>query len=250
MATVLTRYLGLLVWPAPSQLNSVYILFVKGSLDGQVALGLGLAAALAALGAYLWLRQRRLCFGFGVFVVGLIPVSQLVPLATLMNDRYLYFPMLGVTWLAGGVLSALAERFPGARPNPGQLVAAALIVPCLLFSYQRCQVWRDAVTLWSDVAGKYPTLRDQRAALAAAYLYADNKQKALETYQQVFALKRDFNDPSAERKAYFEASRLYLEAGAPEKALPLLTTLTGKFPDFQPGQRLIAECRGRLAKTY
>jgi hypothetical protein len=249
MATVLTRYLGLLCWPAPSRLNSVYILFVKGGLDAEVALGLGLAAVLAVFGGYLWLRQRRLFFGFGVCVVGLVPVSQLVPLATLMNDRYLYFPMLGVSWLVAGALSGLAERFPAARPNPGQLLAVVLIVPCLLFSYQRCQVWRNAVTLWSDVAGKYPTLRDQRAALAAAYLYADNKQKALETYREVFALKREFNDPLAERKAYFEAARLYLEAGAPDKALPLLVTLTGKFPEFQPGQRLLAECRGRVTKT-
>lgn len=246
MLTVLTRYFGLLFWPTPASLNSVYILFVKTRIDAEVGVALVLVAALTATGVYLFRKERRLFFGFAVFFLGLIPVSQIVPLATLMNDRYLYFPMLGAAWIAGGLFSALNDRLPLRRVNAAHLLLACLMVPLLLFSYQRCGVWRNAVALWSDVARKYPALKDQRAALAAAYLYADRKDEALATYRELFTLKRDFSDPLAEQKALYEASRLYLEKGEPAQALPLLTSLTAKYPQNQYGLRMLAECRQRL----
>lgn len=235
MLTVLTRYLQLLFWPSNSILNSVYILYVKSRIDGEVVGALLLALALVGAGIYLWRRERRLFFGFSLFFLGLVPVSQIVPLATLMNDRYLYFPMLGAAWIAGGLVSRCQDRFQLQRINPAHLLIACLIIPCLLLSYQRCAVWRNSIALWSDVAAKYPVFKDQHAALAAAYLYDGQKMKALGTYEKLFAFQRDFSDPQAEQKALLEAAKLYIETGTPARALPLLTSLTTRFPDYPLG---------------
>ena len=105
----------------------------------------------------------------------------------------------------------------------------------LILSHQRTKVWQNSIALWSDVVKKLPTLKDQRAALAAAYLYDGQKKKALSTYEELFALKRDFADPLAEQKELLEAANLYMDSGSPGRALPLLMTLTTKFPKYPRG---------------
>ncbi|WP_223908909.1 lipopolysaccharide assembly protein LapB [Geobacter sp. AOG1] len=235
MLTVLTRYVQILLWPVNENLNAVYIFFVKNRLDGDVAVALLLVTTLCLTGIYLWRRERCLFFGFALFFLGLIPVAQIVPLSTLMNDRYLYFPMLGAAWMVGGLLSLCHDRFFPKRTGAALVVITCLLIPYVLLSYQRTQVWQNAIALWSDVVKKLPTLKDQRATLAAAYIYDDKKKEALATYEELFALKREFADPHVEQKALLEAANLYMDEGSLEKASPLLLTLTRKFPDYPRG---------------
>jgi tetratricopeptide (TPR) repeat protein len=235
MLTVLTRYLQILMWPANLNLNAVYIFYIKNRIDGEVAAALLLVTLLCLTGVYLWRRERRLFFGFALFFLGLVPVAQIVPLSTLMNDRYLYFPMLGAAWIAGGLLSRCHERYSARRLNPALIAISCLLISYVLLSYQRTHVWRNAIALWSDVVMKLPDLKDQRATLAAAYIYDGQKKKALATYEELFALKREFADAQAERKALLEAAKLYMEEWQLEKAFPLLLTLTAKFPDYPQG---------------
>jgi protein O-mannosyl-transferase len=235
MLTVLTRYAQILIWPANLNLNAVYIFYIKSRVDGDVIIALLLVVVICLIGIYLWRRERCLYFGFALFFVGLVPVAQIIPLSTLMNDRYLYFPLLGAAWIIGGLLSRCYDRFQGKRINPALIMISCLLITYMLISLQRTMVWQNAITLWSDVVNKLPTLKDQRAALAAAYIYDGQKKKALTTYEELFALKRDFADPLAERKALQEAATLYMDEGALEKTLPLLLTLTAKYPDYPRG---------------
>ena len=233
MLTVLTSYLRILVWP--SNLSLIYVFVMKKQIDVEVAFALLLIAALCLLGMYLLRRERRLFFGFAIFFLGLLPVSQIVPLATLMNDRYLYFPMLGAAWMVGGYLSRLNDAYSGERFNPTYPLVLALIVPCLVLSFQRTAVWQDSIALWSDTSIKLPTLKDPLATLGEAYGYAGQPKKALEAYEKAFALERAFSDVDLERKALNDAAGIYLSMNLPEKALPLLAKLTTKFPGFGPG---------------
>jgi len=233
MFTVLTNYLRILIWP--STLNLIYIFIIKTRIDIEVAFALLLSLVLCIGGIYLLRKERRLFFGFALFFLGLIPVSQIVPLATLMNDRYLYFPMLGAGWLVGGYLSRLNDRYPDARINPAYLVISFILIPCLFLSYQRTGVWRNSIALWSDTSEKLPTHKDPLATLAEAYVFDGQPMKALETYEKVFTLKRDFSDREIEKKALNDAAGLYMSIGAMGKTLPLVTTLTTKFPDYSPG---------------
>jgi tetratricopeptide (TPR) repeat protein len=235
MLTVLTRYLQILIWPVNSGLNAVYIFFIKNRIDAEVGTALLLVACLCLIGVYLWRRERRLFFGFALFFLGLLPVAQIVPLSTLMNDRYLYFPMLGAAWMVGGLLSLCHDKLTPKRSNLALVVIICMLVPYLLLSHQRTHVWQNAITLWSDVVMKLPTLKDQRATLAAAYIYDGQNKKALATYEELFALKREFADPQVEQKALLEAANLYMDEGSLEKAFPLLLTLTTKFSSYSRG---------------
>jgi tetratricopeptide (TPR) repeat protein len=143
--------------------------------------------------------------------------------------------MLGAAWIFGEVFSRCNDRFSHHKVNPALVIIFCILVPYTLISYQRTTVWKNSITLWSDVVSKLPMLKDQRAALAAAYLYDGQHTKAIRTYEELFALKREFADPLAEQKALLQAATLYLDAGTPEKALPLLRDLTGKFPGYPWG---------------
>ena len=232
MLAVFTRYLKLLVWP--SDLNIIYIFVTKKHFDAAALLAILLVLALAAAGSYLWRRDRTLFFGFALFFLGLLPVSQIAPIATLMNDRYLYFPMLGAAWMLGAGLSRLNDRFAG-RVNPASVLLCTLLVPCLLLAHQRTGVWRDAISLWSDTSAKLPTLKDPLATLAEAYLNAGQRDKALASYQKVFSLPRKFSDLGVEQLALINTAQLQLQIGSPAAALPLLDTLSAKFPDYPEG---------------
>ncbi|MDR3580386.1 MAG: tetratricopeptide repeat protein [Oryzomonas sp.] len=232
MLTVLTSYLHILIWP--SNLKLIYIFGIKTGVDGEVIFALLLVGALCCAGIYLLRREQRLFFGFALFFLGLVPVSQIVPLVTLMNDRYLYFPMLGAAWVAGGGLSRLNDMFPEKRVNPAHLLISLILVFLVPLSYQRAEVWQNSVTLWIDAAKKLPT-KETRASLAEAYLNSGQTERALTTYNEVFASEGGFSEPAIERKALNEAAGLYINAGLLVKAKPLLATLTTKFPDFFPG---------------
>ena len=230
MPTVLASYLRILAWP--SRLKLIYVFPIKTGFDAQVVFSLLLALALLGAGWYLMRRQRRLFFGFALFFLGLIPVSQIVPLVTLMNDRYLYFPMLGAAWLLGGCLSRLKDRFPGRLP--AALAAFCLLAPLVFLSGQRAQVWRNSITLWSDAVGSLNS-KETRCSLAEAYLNAGQSQNALAAYDGAFALAGDFAEPLIERKALNEAAILNMNLGSPAKAQPLLSALTARFPEYTPG---------------
>lgn len=70
------------------------------------------AATSLALLAWLCLRRRSdgLRFGALVFVLGLSPVLQLAPMWTLMADRFLLVPSLGIALALGGILSLVEGR--------------------------------------------------------------------------------------------------------------------------------------------
>ncbi len=157
MLPVLARYLGLLAWPAG--LSAWYSPAVRTGPDAAVLASAALAAALAAFGFALLRRRRDLFFWYATFFVGLLPVSQVVPIVTLMNDRYLYFPMLGAAPFVaaaafGGASDAVLLRSARGR---GALAAAAVGVLALgLAAHARTGAWRDGLTLWTDAVAKEP----------------------------------------------------------------------------------------------
>lgn len=165
MLPVLVRYFGLLFWPL--RLSAVYNPPVKTAVDGEVlaaALFLGL---LVALGAWLYRHRRQEFFWFAVIFIGLLPVMQIVPIITLMNDRYLYFPMVGVAGLAAAGLTTLGETGWRRTGNAGGML---LLVFLALLSWSRVGVWHDALTLWSDAVAWDPANPTALVGLGEVYL--------------------------------------------------------------------------------
>lgn len=233
MVHVLAEYVRLIFWP--SNLSAIYTPEVILT-PNVVTIGILVVFIVIALaGVELYRRQKDLFFGFCLFLIGLLPVSQIIPLVTLMHDRYLYVPMLGVAWIAGGTASLVWLRRETMRRY---LVAAiaTLVVIIGIASFNRAKVWKNSVSLWVDTSEKLPGNWGVWDALAEAYISAGDRKGATLAYEKVFSMKPDFMDEDyKEMKALNNAGALFMERGDLGRSRELLELLTKKYPDYAPG---------------
>ena len=226
MLTVLARYLKLIFWP--TGLSALYDPPVKTGIDGAVLGGGILLALLAAVGVVLFRRHPRLFFWYGLFFIGLLPVSQIVPIVTLMNDRYLYFPMLGAAVCIGALALCVDAVSKGRRVIA--LAAAGLVLaplPCL--SYVRAGVWKNDLTLWSDAARKAPNHYAALYGLAQALHNTGDSDAALALYTRVLAVNPRHLD------ALTHLGALYRARNMPLKGRPYLLDVTRYYPTYAQG---------------
>lgn len=114
-------------------------------------LGAALVAALVWVGMRLAGsidRNRRLvAFGIFWYLIAFIPVSNLVPTANKMADRYLFVPSVGAVL---ALLAVAAAWVPTSHPKQLATCAGLLLVAALYtaVSYQRTEVWCGKTTLW------------------------------------------------------------------------------------------------------
>jgi hypothetical protein len=230
MLPILVSYLRLLVWP--TGLAALYDPALKSGIDGEVLLALLVVALLLIAGMYLYRNQKKQFFWFAFFFVGLLPVSQIIPLATLMNDRYLYFPLLGVALLLPQLVVDLAER----RGVAGKVVLVLFLVAltCLPYlSYQRSMVWQDAITLWRDTVAKTPAAINGWVFMIEAYQHAGRLREIPAPLLQ---------EPQF-RAGVVKSVQLYLDKHLAFKARLFLEQLLDAFPGFADGYLLM----GRLS---
>jgi Flp pilus assembly protein TadD len=94
------------------------------------------------------------CFLFFLINIGLL--LQLLPVGdAIMADRYAYIPSIGIFLLIGFGYKFIAENKSGIR----NFFIAVMAGYCLWLSslaYQRCEVWHDSFSLWTDEIEKYP----------------------------------------------------------------------------------------------
>lgn len=187
MLPVYVRYLATLFWPL--NLSATYSYAVKTVFDTDVIRSLSILATIPVAAVWLYLRDKRLLFWLlGAFIC-FLPVSQIIPLVTLMNDRYLYVPLLGgATFLAGAAISA-NERL---RQAPARVVFLALsglwLAALPIISFTRVDVWQDSLALWSDAVKKSPDSFLAWNMLATTQMEMGNHAEAGKAFQRALAI--------------------------------------------------------------
>lgn len=231
MLPVFARYLGMLFWP--TGLSAAYNPPVKTGIDGAVALSMLLMAAFCAAGFYLYRRRKDLFFWFAFFFVGLLPVSQIVPLVTFMNDRYLYFPMLGgAAFVAGAAVLGMAA-FGGRTRKAAVMLLGLVILTLPVISFKRTQVWQNSLTLWTDAYRKAPDSAVVNCALAETYYLMGNLEAARSFYLRTLSIS------PLDREALQSISILYLKTGQINKAWPHIRQLVNTYPELAAGYAIL-----------
>lgn len=186
MLTIFVKYAKLLLWP--TNLSSDYDPVIRTDIDWDVALSGVIVGLFFYLLYHLYRKDKKLFFWASLLPIGLIPVAQIVPLVTLMNDRYLYFPLLGVAVIISQGLLACSEKLS----RPGKwvefVVITMLLLPLTFFSWQRTLVWHDAVSLWSDAFLKshhYFT----SSQLGTALYQANRIDEAIVAYENALSME-------------------------------------------------------------
>jgi len=149
---VLLHYAATLVWPA--DLSPLYPIDRTGAFDGRSAAGLLLLVALLALA---WTARRAVppvALGVALFLLGLLPVSNLIPMTFQVNDRYLLLPSFGLALAVWGYAGALEGRAVPRRALLGIVVAAAVAGGAVSFDYSFA--WRSDEALWTRAVEAQP----------------------------------------------------------------------------------------------
>jgi tetratricopeptide (TPR) repeat protein len=92
--------------------------------------------------------------GVALFLLGLLPVSNLVPLTFQVNDRYLLLPSFGLALAVWGFAGAVEGRVAWRRALLGAGAAAALACGVLSFVYSFA--WRSDALLWTHAVAAQP----------------------------------------------------------------------------------------------
>ena len=175
MTTVVPKYFRLLLGIPPFFVDYSYLQGGHWFLSREVLGGSALLAALIMAGVLAWRWPGTQLAGFGLLWTGLflLPVSNLLPLAAYMAERFLYLPLIG--WLIA--LAAVAAVLP--RRRIIHFCACSLVCLWAITAWNRSWIWRDAVTLFVRSSQEGPkTPRVERNAVAAI-LHLPHVQKFL-----------------------------------------------------------------------
>ena len=103
---------------------------------------------------------RKIIFGAAFFLIALLPCMQLVPVGwTLVSDRYVYIPSVGIFLIVGALWMRLYRQ---KRKRDALIkgflvfVLAAVISTYSFLSYRRSLVWYNGFSLWSDAINTCP----------------------------------------------------------------------------------------------
>lgn len=242
MLPVLVRYLTLLVCPLPSLQSIMYFPPLRSEIDPAVITSLCVLAGLMVVGIFLYRKNRPCLFWYAIFFLGLIPVSQIVPLATMMNDRYLYFPMMGVAGLiahlSGFLLERAAVRWWG---KVVLTVSVGIILTMSFASYERGKVWHNSISLFSDAVAKYPNQANTWSRLAEGYIPSNDLTTAKYYYENAAR----FGDLDAE--AQHNLAKIYLISGEYDKAYQHIFRLLLREDQGKVNMLLLGEYYFRIA---
>jgi len=217
---VFALYLRLVLCPHP--LSAEYVFSrLSGPLDPNFLIPLGLLTFSSCLALFLWRRGSPAGLGMMWFLVGLLPVSNLIPLPNPAAERFLYLPLAG----AGLVYGSLGELFSGVRGKwlmRGGMMA--LLLPLSWMTIKRNRVWRDELTFCRDTVNKCPQSDRFLYNLASAYWEEGRMEEAETTFERLLERTPDHMD------AKISLSALYVETGRTETAIQWLTKITQETP--------------------
>jgi hypothetical protein len=273
---VMGRHLALLVWPATLSNDYSYpqIPLVSGTA-GEWALCL-LAAAVAVTVLLLWRVQKdppyirpveresfRVASFFAAFAfITFLPASNLLfPLGTIMAERLMYLPSIGIVALFAIGLSAAVQARLTYQTYLACLIVAIAVGGLSYRTWLRNRVWKDDVTLWMAAVQAAPASAKAHRALAEALYDADpahaNLERVIAEAEQSVTLLSALPDRWNSYQTFRQAGAYYLDKAGPDasrRALPLLQrnlAIIGAASARQPGasvapeadaNRLLAAC--------
>jgi len=177
-ARVVVTYVRLLLLPVGQNLDYDFRLS-RSIADPDVLFAIVALSAVAGFAVLLLVRSRKtndatgplVFFGVGWFFVTLGVESSIIPIRDVIFEHRVYLPSAGASVSLAAALLHGVERLR-LRISPALQCAAALLVtagPLGAATYARNFVWKDEVSLWSDVVARSPLKARPHNNLGLAY---------------------------------------------------------------------------------
>jgi tetratricopeptide (TPR) repeat protein len=213
---VMAKYMWLLIWPAKLSCNYSFaqIPLATGTLKDWIA---WLVVATVVAVVSLQFNRNRLCFFFGAFAfVVFAPVSNLFfSTGTIMAERFLYLPSLGLAACLVVALFAASQHFGTKLLAP---VALVLIIAALAIrTWERNLDWQSDLTLWTTATKTSPNSAKVHSALAFDLNESDpshfNISNVIEESDKALAILDPLPDSLNQLTTYVNGGSYYIRKG-------------------------------------
>lgn len=135
-------------------------------------------------------RFPYLTVGWLWYLGTLVPVIGIVQVGSqAMADRYSYIPFIGLFIMMVWGVPELIRNFPH-KKNVLGMISVLIIVVFSFLSWQRCQLWRDNVALWTDALKNYEIAFAYNIR-GISYVEKGNYSQAIRDYNAALAIKPD-----------------------------------------------------------
>lgn len=179
--TLLWRYVGMLVCPGDQ------CVLYNPPTTGIALAVISSSIGLLCVGATAWMARKKypiVTLAVATFYILFVPVLNLFPLTTLMNDRYLYLPSIvffGLTGAAAHQLCDSLRSILGGRLTSGVrlTVTGSAAIAFMFGTAAYVPVWQNSNTLWTHAMDQAPELMVVRIQLASTYWGQGRENDAL-----------------------------------------------------------------------
>ena len=249
MTKVFVTYLRQLF--VPVNMSVTYAVPLSHSvLEWRVWGSLAILGGLAISGAALWRKAPLYAFCVAWFFITLAPVSNVVPLQALQNDRFLYMTTVGLGLGLAGLLAWLLKR-DEEREEWGLGLAAGVVLWVAVagggvWTFIHNRVWHDSFSLWSATAAVQPEAHFARTNLGSCYYERGEIERAIGEWKIALTLAE---------KPYVTANNLsvaYLQQGKLVEA-EKMAKLAVEYAPEKYGTRFqlasVLEAEGRLEEA-
>ncbi len=157
-------------------------------------------------------RTNKILFGGLFFIITILPVAQIIPVAgpEITANRYTYIPSVGILFILAYIFFVLMKN-----RNLRVIAILGLIVIAGFYSsqtFKRCRFWKDSITLWNEVLKRYPESPHAYNQRGLAYLERGSYTRAIGDFSRAIAINPDFAGSYNNRGIAYRAAGRYGQA--------------------------------------
>jgi protein O-mannosyl-transferase len=216
--TALFHYLGKFILPV-----NLLPIYPRWTLDRPSFLQVLAFPTLAALLFGLWTQRsgwgRHALFGFGFFLLNLLPVLGLVKMRYMdvswVGDQLAYVPMIGLVGIIVVGLEQLRQRLSSFPHLFGIGTMSIAMAIGLLFweSHNNARLFNNSETLWAYTVQYNPHALLVHNNLGDALMHTGRVSEAIEQFEQALKIKPDF------AKAHYNLGTALMQTGRVAEAI-------------------------------
>lgn len=196
MPCLIMNYLALTLFPL--SLSADYAISpLKSVFEPVFALSLIVIISLLIFSVRLWKREKGILFGILFFIVTIVPVLNLVPLANPFAERYLYLPAAGLIMGVGLIIILIPDIMKSSsKAQSLSLLILFLVVISInsLVVVKRNAVWRDNYSLWFDTVNKMPASSRAHYNLGIEFFNQGRLDEAIREYLTALKINPNYID--------------------------------------------------------
>ncbi|MFA5156566.1 MAG: tetratricopeptide repeat protein [Candidatus Omnitrophota bacterium] len=171
MSTVIAGYIQWIAAPVQLYFAVTEPHLIVRHFNPEVFSSLLLIAAWIAAAIIIRKLAKEMSFSIAWFFVTLLPVSGIVPMQHIVGLRYLYIPIAGLCLFLALALKKTAGKL-------FRVILVVILTVYALLSMERTAVWSDNISLWSEIAARYPDNYYAHYGLGEVFLKSGMQNRA------------------------------------------------------------------------